>query len=85
MFIEPDGSFVWVSDRDSQTPWQVDGVLYDRNGRLLYVELKGNCPSLAFYEFVATCGTSAAGCVVQLVRHAVIVDAAEFQQKWLSE
>ncbi len=43
MFIEADGSFVWASPQD-RPAWQVDGNLYDRAGRLIYVDLAGNCP-----------------------------------------
>ena len=46
MFFEPDGAFVWVAEGEPR--WQVDGVLYDRDGRLLYVELKGRCPEDKF-------------------------------------
>lgn len=42
MFAEPDGSFVWVApDR----AWQIDGNLYDREERLLFVELRGRAPA----------------------------------------
>lgn len=48
MFIEPDGSFVWVgvvrNDDGANTSWQLDGHLYDRDGSMLFVELQGNCP-----------------------------------------
>jgi hypothetical protein len=37
--LELDGSFVWVGDG-----WQLDGMLYDRDERLQYVDLKGSCP-----------------------------------------
>src|SRR5688500_14704882 len=35
MFIEPDGSFVWVSAA-GEKQWQVDGVLHDRGPQLAY-------------------------------------------------
>src|SRR5215210_2293586 len=38
MFIEPDGAFVWVSPQ-GETPWQVDGNIYDRAGALAFVDL----------------------------------------------
>lgn len=40
--IEPDGSFVWVSN--PRGLWQLEGVLYDRGDSLDCVELKGCCP-----------------------------------------
>jgi len=42
MYFEMDGSFVWV-DHDSLPPGQMDGMVYDLNGRLEYVEIKGAC------------------------------------------
>src|SRR5687768_7138218 len=40
MFVEPDGSLLWVGEDASQR-WQVDGNVYDRAGRVQYVELNG--------------------------------------------
>ncbi len=37
--LEWDGAFVWVGER-----WQLDGMLYDRDEQLRYVDLKGCCP-----------------------------------------
>lgn len=42
MYFEMDGSFVWV-DHTSIPPGQMDGMVYDRNGRLEYIEIKGAC------------------------------------------
>ena len=42
MYFEMDGSFVWVDHRASP-PNQMDGMVYDRAGRLEYVEVKGAC------------------------------------------
>src|ERR1700690_2447451 len=47
LYFEPDGSFVWVSGKE-EPKWQVDGNLFDRDGRLLFVDLKGSCPNDRF-------------------------------------
>ncbi len=39
MFIEPDGSFVWVGQDEAEN-WQLDGVIYDRHDRVIHVQ----CP-----------------------------------------
>ena len=79
LFIEPDGSFVWVSAVDVAPPWQLDGLLFDRAGRLLYVEVKGNCPAVMFKQLVAAVGGGpGTSFVVQLVRQAVCMDADDF-------
>ena len=45
MYLEPDGSFVWVVEGDGHR-YQLDGSLVDDGARLLHVELKGICDSL---------------------------------------
>lgn len=51
MYFELDGSFVWVPDASSSKSdseftapverQQIDGMVYDRNGRIEYLDLKG--------------------------------------------
>lgn len=54
MFFEMDGSFVWrgQSHEASQptSDWQVDGMVYDVNGRVSRVELKGRCAAKEFLQ-----------------------------------
>jgi hypothetical protein len=76
MFIEPDGAFVWVASRE-EASWQVDGVLYDRDDRLLLVDLKGSCPPEQFDQLLRALGWPATPLMFQLVQHAVYVDEAE--------
>ncbi len=78
MFIEPDGSFVWVSAAN-EPAWQVDGVLYDRDERLLLVELKGNCPAAALDQILAAVGWPATPVMFQLMRQGVFVDEPTFR------
>lgn len=78
MFVEPDGSFVWVS---AEWPtWQLDGCLYDRGGKLLYVDLKGTCPREEFDQLLSTLGWPDSPLIFQLVRQAVFLDEAEFRR-----
>ncbi len=79
LFIEPDGSFVWVAD-DAQRSWQIDGNLYDRDGRLVYVEVKGRCPADAFDQLLRALGWPAVPLVFQLIREAVYLDEAAFRR-----
>jgi len=79
MYCEPDGSFVWVSPGNDPV-WQVDGNLYDRDGRLLFVDLKGTCPAEAFDDLLRALGWPATPLLFQLVREAVFVDEAEFRR-----
>ena len=79
LLIEPDGSFVWSASHGEES-WQVDGVLYDRAGKLFYVELKGACPRAQFDELLTIFGWPATPLMFQLVREAVFLDEANFRR-----
>lgn len=79
MFIEPDGSFVWVA-AEAEATWQVDGVLYDRDERLLFVDLKGSCPATAFDRLLTAFGWPETAVMMQLTRAAVFLDEPTFRQ-----
>lgn len=79
MYCEPDGSFVWVSSQQ-ESPWQVDGNLYDRDGRLLFVDLKGICPPAAFDRLLEALGWPQTPVMFQLTREAVFLDEEEFRR-----
>jgi hypothetical protein len=80
MFFEPDGSFVWVSSSTSPSPWQVDGVLYDRQEKLLFVDLKGSCTESDFNRLLSAFGWPNTPLMFQMVREAVFLDEAEFRR-----
>jgi hypothetical protein len=79
MYCEPDGSFVWTSPT-GEPAWQVDGNLYDRGGRLLYVDLKGSCPGAELDRLLTTCGWPGTPVIFQLVREAVFLDEETFRR-----
>ena len=83
MFSEPDGSFVWVSPQGDPV-WQVDGNLYDRNERLLFVDAKGSCPPEEFDRLLTALGWPATKLMFQLTREAVFLDEAEFRRHALA-
>jgi hypothetical protein len=79
MFCEADGSFVWASPQGAP-PWQVDGNLYDRNERLLFVDAKGTCPAEEFDRFLTALGWPETRLMFQLTREAVFLKEAEFRR-----
>ena len=79
VYMRPDGSFVWVSSHD-ESSWQVDGNLYDKNGQLLFVDLKGTCPAEPFDRLLAALTASIGRFMFQLTREAVFLDDAEFRK-----
>lgn len=78
MYAEPDGSFVWTSPREGLS-WQVDGNAFERNGRVLLVDLKGTCPADRFDALLAAFGWPEQPLLVQLVRPAVFLDEETFR------
>lgn len=79
-FVEPDGSFVWSSSAAEDESWLLDGVLYDRGGRLNHVDLKGTCPAERFDQLLAVLGWPAVELMFQLSREAVYLDEATFRR-----
>jgi hypothetical protein len=84
MFVEPDGSFVWVSSSDTTAApisrWQLDGNLLDRNGRLLFVDLKGSCTEADFDRLLTALGWPTTPLIFELAREAVFLAEAEFRR-----
>ena len=84
MFVEPDGSFVWVSASTAapgeERRWQLDGNLFDRNGRLLLVDLKGSCPEAELDRLLAAFGWPDMPVLFELTREAVFLDETEFRR-----
>ena len=79
MYCEPDGSFVWVSSQADRL-WQVDGNLYDRAERLLFVDVRGTCPAEEFDRLLQCLGWPETAVMFQLVREAVLLGEDEFRR-----
>jgi hypothetical protein len=79
MFVEPDGSFVWVSSQNA-TPWQVDGNLYDRDELLAFLDIKGCCPPAEFDRLLGALGWPETALMFQLTREGVFLAEAEFRR-----
>lgn len=79
MFTEPDGSFVWTSPREGLS-WQVDGNAFEKDGRVLLVDLKGSCPPGALDQLLAAFGWPAEPVMFQLVQPAVFLDEPTFRR-----
>jgi hypothetical protein len=85
LFIEPDGSFVWVGAAAEGEPWQVDGELIDRGDALAYVKLKGRCPEEQFDRLLAAFGWPQATLAFQLPRRGATLDKSDFVELAASE
>lgn len=84
MVCEPDGSFVWASSMGASSAgaadWQLDGCLFDRQGKLLFVDLKGHCPAAPFDALLRALGWPRTPVMFQLIREAIFLDEAEFRR-----
>ena len=80
LFIEPDGSFVWVNSPPDGMAWQVDGNLIDRGDFLSYVELKGRCPEAQFDQILATLGWPDTPLAFELTRRGIVVEETELRR-----
>ncbi|MFM8379163.1 MAG: hypothetical protein ACKOB1_07550 [Planctomycetia bacterium] len=79
LYAEPDGSFVWTSPA-AERPWQVDGNLFERDGRVLLVDLKGSCPQDEFDRLLAAFGWPSEPVMFELVRAGVFLDEQTFRR-----
>jgi len=84
LHFEPDGSFVWgssgrqsASDRD----WQLDCMIYDRENRIEYVELKGNCNRETWDTLVKVLsGVDCTSLIVQWIEQGVWISESGFRK-----
>lgn len=83
MYAEPDGSLVWTSP-GAGVRWQVDGNAYEKDGRVLHVDLRGSCPAEAFDRLLACFGWPQQRVVVQLVRPGVFLAEETFRRHALA-
>lgn len=80
MLFEPDGSFVWVSDGAATDPWQLDGMLLDRNRRLHSAEIKGSCCDESLDILLSALGWPGTDLIFQLTHEAIFLDEGEFRR-----
>jgi hypothetical protein len=80
--FEPDGAFTWGSV-EHRSPvhrlWQLDGMIYDRENRIEYVELKGNCDRATWQAFTQVLsGVEYGSLIVQLIEQGLWICEADF-------
>jgi hypothetical protein len=80
MIFELDGSFVISGDDEGQR-WQVDGHLFDFEGRLYRLELHGECPQVAFDDLLRCVGWPDQRLAFETVREGVTFDETTFRTR----
>ncbi len=61
VFAEWDGSWGWVAsekDEHRRPLWRLDGMIYDRDQKVFYIELQGQCTLDAWRLFLAALGVT---------------------------
>lgn len=82
MFLEPDGSFVWVIEEDGQR-YQLDGLLTDDGASLIHCELKGRCGQQILDELLSALGWPEQMVRFQLVQEGTYLTEAEFRKNFI--
>jgi hypothetical protein len=80
MLLEPDGSFVWTGEEAGRR-WQLDGVVFDRDEHVLYVEVKGDCPQARFDEMLSMLGWPRVQLSIRETREGTPLDEAAFRRQ----
>jgi hypothetical protein len=52
LYFEMDGSFVWAVREGDASVGQIDGMIYDRDDAIEYLDLKGNAPNIAWEKLL---------------------------------
>lgn len=79
MYFEPDGSFVWVSEK-GPSEWQLDGLLTDRGDKLMTIELKGSAPWTILATFLGVVGWPQREVVFQDMHRGLFYATDSFRQ-----
>jgi hypothetical protein len=77
--MEPDGALLWAGEGDGRR-WQIDGNLYDLGGRVVFLQLTGTCPSVAFDALLECLGWPNEPVMMELVRASVFLDEGVFRR-----
>ena len=84
LHFEPDGSFSWCSIQrpsTNQRVWRLDGMVYDRENHVEYVELKGNCDLVSWETLTRILsGVEYVPLIVQLVGQGIWISEQEFKR-----
>lgn len=77
LYIEPDGSYVWVSSEDPTR--RVWGQITDDGQQVLYLELRGRCQWDDLAAIVGMIGWPETQLIFQLMPDAVLVEESQFR------
>ncbi len=79
MLFELDGSWIWSGDV-GKNRWQIDGHLFDFDGRLHRVELRGQCPEAALDQLLGCFGWPETSLAFEQVLEGTTVQEEEFRK-----
>jgi len=86
LFLEPDGSFVWVGKDHGHGPlWRLDGQLTDGGPALELLELKGYCGREQLDAVLTMLGWPQHAVRFHLPQEGVFLDESEFRHRFITE
>ena len=82
VFVEPDGSFVY---RCHQATFQIDGMIYDLDRQIRYIELLGSCPLSNWHQLLQMLGiVDLDACMVHDIEGGAVHSLQTFERKWFA-
>ncbi len=87
VYFEWDGSFGWVGKYEPSSPrkrWKMDGMVYDRDQAIQYIEVKGICDLTSWRQWIellrGTAESSMTDLWIHLVAKDVLLTSSDFER-----
>ncbi len=80
MDIEPDGYFLVAGGEAEGARWQIDGHLFEYEGKMHRVEMHGTCSEATFDQLLRCAGWPEEPTLFQLVQEGVTLGEADFRR-----
>lgn len=78
MDIEPDGYFLVTGGEQQAARWQIDGHMFEYEGRMHRVEMHGSCSKSMLSQLLDCLGIAETCFVFQLVQEGITLSAENF-------
>lgn len=86
VYAEGDGSWSWTAQEKNERGapvWRMEGMIYDRDGKVFYVDVQGQCTADAWRDMVEALQARDERLSICLAELGVWVSASGFEQ-WLA-
>jgi hypothetical protein len=79
LHIELDGAFAF-RNVDQDRPWQIDGLVFEKDNRVWHLQLKGFCDRHSFEKIMSVCHWPKTDFIVQSITTGTVVASDQFFQ-----